>query len=114
MEGLGCWGGSAAVGDDAAAVRPATHLRRRVFEHSQVMAVLESFQSQTLSPPAITAAIALGQSGTWCPATSTSTRATNRNICPRHPSPNIVPATRNPRICEFMLGFSRRLALVIS
>ena len=65
-------------------------------------AVRESFHSQMLRPPNITKASMLGQSGIWCPATSTSGCITKRNNCAKLNSPKMTLATRNPRICEFM------------
>ena len=62
----------------------------------------ESFHSQILRPANITKASTLGQSGIWCPATSTSGCITTRNNCAKLINPKTMLATRNPRTCELM------------
>src|SRR4030095_40453 len=63
----------------------------------------ESFHSQILRPANITKASTLGQSGIWCPATSTSGCITTRNNCAKLINPNTMLATPNPRTWELML-----------
>src|SRR5262249_10443749 len=65
-------------------------------------ATRESFHSQILRPANITKASTLGQSGIWCPATSTSGCITTRNNCAKLINPKTMLATRNPRTCELM------------
>jgi len=64
--------------------------------------VRESIHSQILRPPNIIKASTLGQSGIWCPATSTSGCITKRSNCAKLISPKTMLATLNPSICEFM------------
>lgn len=68
----------------------------------QLMKLRDSFHIQTLSPPKTIRASALGHSGIWWPATSTSGRITKRPSCARAISPNRMPATRNPSNCDFI------------
>jgi hypothetical protein len=63
----------------------------------------ESFHIQTLSDPRRMKARTLGHNGMRWPATSTSGRITNRTNCAMDISPNIVPATRKPSICGFIM-----------
>lgn len=67
--------------------------------------VRANFQSQMLRLPKTTTAIALGHSGSRWPATRISGRIINRANCAKEIRPNMMLATRSPKVCELIFCY---------
>ena len=78
-------------------------MRRADFSHSHPAARAESLHIHRLRAPAITTPTAFIQTGICRPAMSTSTCVIIRKRCPRQTTAKTVPATRSPKVCDFML-----------
>jgi hypothetical protein len=83
-----------------------SQLQDRLSALAHLFGVRASFHNHRLRPPRMTMARALGHSGNRWPATTTSGRMISRISCAKDISPNITLATRNPKICAFMLSSS--------